>query len=68
MQINPITLIVGLILTPIAALMAFLGAYEEYSHHFIDKKKPLKLAIEAAVFAFILFGIITLAMSLIFKS
>jgi len=68
MTLNPIPLIVGLILIPIAMALVFLGAYEEYSHHFIDKKKPLKLAIEAAVFALILFGVITLAMSLIFRS
>jgi len=67
MTLNPIPLIVGLILIPIAMALVFLGAYEEYSHHFIDKKKPLRLAIEVAVFAFLLFGIITLAMSLIFK-
>jgi len=47
MLLNPIPLLVGLILTPIAMTMIFLGAYEEYSHHFIDKKKPLKLAIKA---------------------
>ena len=68
MLLNPIPLLVGLILTPIAMTMIFLGAYEEYSHHFIDKKKPLKLAIEAAAFALILFGTITLAMGLIFKN
>jgi len=68
MKINIIPLLIGLILSPIAAAMAFLGAYEEYSHHFTDKKKPLKLAIEAAVFAFILFGTISLLLSLFFKA
>jgi uncharacterized membrane protein YidH (DUF202 family) len=68
MLLNPIPLLVGLVLIPIAMALVFLGAYEEYSHHFIDKKKPLKLAIEAAAFALILFGTITLAMSLIFKN
>jgi hypothetical protein len=68
MLLNPIPLLVGLILTPIAMTMIFLGAYEEYSRHFIDKKKPLKLAIEAAMFALLLFGAVTLAMGLIFKN
>jgi hypothetical protein len=68
MLLNPIPLLVGLILIPIAMTMVFLGAYEEYSHHFKDKKKILKFAIEAAIFAFILFGIISLLLSLFFKS
>jgi len=52
MTLNPIPLIVGSILIPIAMALIFLGTYEEYSHHFVDKKKPVKLAIEATIFAF----------------
>jgi len=50
-------------LCPIAAVMAFLITYEEYSHHYTDKKKPLKFAFEAAIFTFIVFGILSLLVS-----
>jgi len=48
---------VGLVLIPIGALMAFLITYEEFSHHFTDKKKALKFAIKDAVFAFIILSL-----------
>lgn len=67
MTFNPIPLLVGLILTPIAMAMVFLDAYEEYSHHFKDKKKILTFAIEAAVFALILFGTISFLLSIFLK-
>ena len=64
MKINFIPILIGLILSPIAAAMAFLITYEEYSHHFTDKKKPLKFAFEAAIFTLIIFGILSLLISL----
>jgi len=50
--------LIGLILSPIAALMAFLITYKEYEHHYPGKSEPLKLATEAAIFTFVLFMII----------
>jgi len=67
MQISFVPLLVGSIMTPIAAVMAYLGAYDEYSRHFKDKKIARKLAIEAAIYFFVLFAIISVAMSLFFE-
>ena len=54
------TLLIGLIFSPIAAAMAFLITYNEYSkHQSINKKKQLWLAIETALLIFILFVIIS---------
>jgi len=39
--------------------MAFLIIYEEYSHHYADKRKPFQHAIESAIFTFIVFLILT---------
>jgi uncharacterized protein YqhQ len=62
-KINFISILIGLIFSPIAAAMAFLITYEEYSHH-TDKKKSLKAAFEAAIFTLIIFGILSLVISL----
>ena len=39
----------------IAAVMAFLTTYEEYTHHFLDKKEPFRLGMRTAIFTFIVF-------------
>ena len=56
--LNPVFLIIWLIGSPLAALCAFLITYGEYAHHYPDRKKPLKIAIEAAVFTLIVFVIL----------
>jgi K+-sensing histidine kinase KdpD len=35
-----------------ASLIAFIITYDEYSKHYIEKKMPFRLALEAAIFAF----------------
>jgi hypothetical protein len=65
MIINPITLLVGIVFAPLAAAMAFIITYGEYTHHYSDKKMPLKLAIEAAILSFIVFGLISLVVGLV---
>ena len=50
--------------SPIAALCAFLIAYEEYSHHFATRRQPLRLALRAAAFALIVFVVLGLAAGL----
>ena len=49
-------LMFALILGPIGALMAFLITLNEYTHHYADMRKPLRLAIESAIVAFIALG------------
>ena len=53
-------LIIGLIFSPIAALMAFLIIYEEYSRHNLDKKQKLKIAIQTGLFTLVAFIILAL--------
>jgi len=52
-------MLIGLIFSPIAGAMAFVIFYNEYLHHFTDKKQPLKIALEAAVLTTILFVILS---------
>jgi hypothetical protein len=65
MVVNPIVLLIGIIFAPLAAAMAFIITYGEYTHHYSDKKMPLKLATEAAITTFIVFGIISLVIGLV---
>jgi hypothetical protein len=65
MAINFMVLWIGLMLSPLAAAMAFLITYEEYSHHYADKKKPLRFALEAAGYTFVVFGILSFVVSLL---
>ena len=67
MQFNPISLEIGLLFSALAAAAAFLITYGEYTRHYTDKKKPLKIAIETAVFTLAIFGIISLAMSVLLQ-
>ena len=50
-----LVLLIGLVLSPIAGLMAFLITYHEYQRHYADKKQPLRIALEAALFTFAFF-------------
>ena len=54
-----IALIVGLLFSILASLIAFIITYGEYSHHLIEKKKIFKHSIEAGLFVFVTFIIIT---------
>lgn len=54
-------LIIGLVFAPIAACMAFVITYEEYCHHFADRRVPLRRAIEAAAAA----GAVVLSIALV---
>lgn len=47
--------IVGLFFGFLAAVMAYLITYEEYTHHFADTKEPKRLAMRTAIFAFTFF-------------
>ena len=49
---------IGVLFSPFAALAAFLIFYDEYSHHYSNRKEPLKIALEAAAFTFVVFVIL----------
>jgi hypothetical protein len=44
----------------IGSTMAYLITYNEYMRHYQTKKEPRKIALEAAVFAFVLFNVISI--------
>jgi uncharacterized membrane-anchored protein len=60
-----LTLLIGLTLSPIAGIMAFLITYHEYQRHYADKQQPLKIALEAALFTFAFFMIVSAVIGLI---
>jgi len=59
-KINLIILVIGSVFGLIAAVMAFLTTYEEYTHHFLDKKEPFRLGMRTAVFTFIVFVVLSI--------
>jgi hypothetical protein len=60
MIFNPVAFVLSLIFCPLAALCAFLITFDEYSHHYPNKRKPFQLALEAAIYTFIFFLFISL--------
>jgi uncharacterized BrkB/YihY/UPF0761 family membrane protein len=61
MRFALISIGIGLLFSPLASAMAFLITYSEYLHHYPDKKKPTKLAIQAALMTFAFFIVLSLA-------
>lgn len=49
------SLLIGSVIGLFAGLLAFLITYEEYVRHYPVGNKPLRLALEAAAFAFFVF-------------
>jgi TRAP-type C4-dicarboxylate transport system permease large subunit len=58
--------IIGAVLSLMAAAMAYLISYAEYEKHFVDKWKPKVMALEAAAVIFLLFMVITLVAAFYF--
>ena len=56
-----IFLIVGSFLAPLAALSAYLITYDEYQHHYPDKRRVRRAALQAAGVAFIFFVLLSVA-------
>jgi len=56
---NPF-IVIGLGFSVLAGLAAFLITYEEWSRHYPSKREPLRHALNAAVFAFLVFVALTL--------
>ncbi len=52
-------LLIGMAIGLFAGLMAFLITYEEYSRHYEERKKPVRLALEAAAFTFLVFLVLS---------
>jgi hypothetical protein len=50
-----LALSLGLIFGPLAGLMAFLIAYEEYRHHFLDRRRAIRASLEVGVTTLLVF-------------
>jgi len=46
---------IGLVISALAGLAAFLITYEEWSHHYASNREPIRHGIEAAIVAFLVF-------------
>jgi len=55
-----ITFIISLLFSLIGSVMAFLITYEEYAHHYTDKKRPFQHAMQTAIFTFVVFLVLTI--------
>ena len=66
-QVFSLMILVGLIFGSLGAVMAYLITYSEWIHHYPDKKRPRKMALETAIFTFIFFMAITLLVGWFFQ-
>lgn len=55
----------AVIFSPLAALAAYLITYQEYAHHYPDKRQVRKTAAQAAAFAFFVFLAVGMFLALI---
>ena len=56
---------IAAILSLLAAIMAFLITYEEYKHHYPDKRQICKAALKTAAFTFVFFLVIGVLLAVI---
>jgi hypothetical protein len=59
---------IAVILSLLGAAMAFLITYEEYAHHYPNKREVLKKALEAAVFTLVFFLALGLLLAIMLPS
>lgn len=59
-------LVVGFVFAVIGGVMAFMITYEEYAKKFVDRKKPVKIALKMAVATFAFFMALSLLLGLLF--
>ena len=52
----------------LGGMAAFFITYEEYRHHFNDKKKILRHSLETGIFAFFVFLAVSVLVGLIFEN
>ena len=62
-----VIIIIGLIFSPIGAVMAFLITYEEYTHHYADQRKIFRQAVKTAVFTFFVLLAVTIIAGLFLR-
>ena len=53
--------VIGAFFGVLAAILAYVILYGEYSHHFADSAKPRRMALQGAFITFFVFLILTIA-------
>ena len=64
-KMNKIVFLIGLLFSPLAALMTFIITYEEYKHHFSENKTSAKKALGTALITFLIFLTLSFLISII---
>jgi len=59
MKFVPLSFAIALVFSPLASAMAYLITYAEYSHHYPDKRQPVKMALQAALVTLMFFIIVS---------
>jgi uncharacterized BrkB/YihY/UPF0761 family membrane protein len=68
MKFVAVSVVISLIFSPLASVMAFLITYGEYSHHYPDKRKPIKLATEAALVTLVFFIVLSFVIGFLLEN
>ena len=55
---TPIFVVLGIMFAPLAGLCAFVITFNEYVHHFPDRKKAVRLAAKTGFAAFLFFSVL----------
>ena len=67
-MIYTLSIFIGMLLAPIAAIISFLITYEEYQRHFPDSRIPRKMALQTALYTFIIFLAISIFVGIVMAS
>lgn len=59
--LSKVALVLALVLSPIAALMSYLITYQEYAHHFPDKRNVHWISLKTALATWLFFVVLTLS-------
>ncbi len=68
MKFVAVSVVISLVFSPLASVMAFLITYGEYSHHYPDKRKPVKLATEAALVTLVFFIVLSFVIGFLLEN
>lgn len=68
MKFVTISVGIALVFSPLASAIAFIVTYSEYLHHYPDKKKPVKLATEAALVTLVFFIVLSFVIGFLLEN
>jgi hypothetical protein len=68
MTLAPVSIAIALVFAPLASAMAYLITYAEYVHHYPDKKRPRRLAAQAAAVTLVFFLLLSAAVGFLLGS